>query len=175
MRQRQDRKHPSAGALQAHIRSMLVLERLCTRFHVVVRELGQRPADRATFSLGDERDVVDLFRALLALDFESVLTEAWSTEGGPRTGFILPLERIAVTVRLAVSDLTAEALAVEVADDARWCGRRPGCRTLVSFVYDPAGQIAQAPAIETALNGERGGLAVRVFIAPKQRPAAPAS
>lgn len=175
MRPRQDRKRPTAGALQAHIRNMLVLERLCTRFPAVARALSQRPADRVAFPLNDEHDVVDLFRALLALDFESVRTEAWSTAGGTRTGFILPLERIAVTVRLAGDALTAATLAEAIADDARWCGRHPGCRTLVSFVYDPAGQIAQAHAIETALNGERGELTVRMFITPKQRLAAPAS
>ncbi len=45
--------------------------------------------------------------------------------------------------------------------------QHPDCRTLVCFVYDPEGRIANPRGIENDLSGDKEGLTVRVIIAPK--------
>ena len=43
----------------------------------------------------------------------------------------------------------------------------PDCRTLICFVYDPAGIIKNPRGIENDLNGRHAELEVKVIIVPK--------
>jgi hypothetical protein len=53
-------KYPTKGAVHEHVRHMLLLERLCARFHRVARQLQARHDHRATLHVADEYDVRDL-------------------------------------------------------------------------------------------------------------------
>jgi hypothetical protein len=54
------------------------LEKICRRFHHVVRQLRNRHESRSTLEIEDEYDVQDLFHALLKIDFEDIRPEEWS-------------------------------------------------------------------------------------------------
>ena len=47
-----------------------IMERICDRFHLVVRQLRERYKNRNTWNVEDEYDVQDLLHCLLFLEFE---------------------------------------------------------------------------------------------------------
>ena len=150
---------------------MLVIERLCAQFHVVARQLRSRHDNRETLQVEDEYDVEDLLHGLLMLEHEVVVPETRTARGASgrrRTGFLLKLERIVMVVTLARSGLTADVLGQELGPEIEHHKSHPDCRTLVCFVYDPDGRVADPRAVERALSGDRDGLSIRVIVAPKR-------
>ena len=53
--------------------------KICTRFHLVARQLRKRHDDRSTLDISDEYDVQDLLHSLLCLFFDDIRSE----EGTP--------------------------------------------------------------------------------------------
>ena len=157
------------SALHQHVRQMLMLERLCSRFHLVAEQLRSRHGNRDTLQVEDEYDVEDLLHALLTLEYDDIRLKEWtpSYASSPRTDFLLKLEQIVVEAKKAKSDLGARELGEQLTVDIQKYKHQPDCRTLVCFVYDPKGRIANPLAAENDLSGDKGGLAVRVIIAPK--------
>ena len=158
------------SALQEHIRQMLMLERLCSRFHLVARQLRSRHGHRDTLHVEDEYDVQDLLHALLTLEHDDIRLEEWTpsyTGGSSRMDFLLKLERIVIEAKKTRSDLGARELGEQLLVDTQKYQQYPDCRTLVCFVYDPEGRIANPRGIENDLSGDKDGLTVRVIIAPK--------
>jgi hypothetical protein len=148
---------------------MLVIERLCSRFHLVAQQLRLRRGNRETLRVEDEADVQDLLHALLLLDHDDVRPITWTPEyaaGNPRTDFLLALDQTMLVAKMTRDGLGAAELGDQLAADIRKHRQHPGCRTLVCFVYDPDQRIADPRRVEDDLGGERGGLAVRVLIAP---------
>jgi len=159
----------SKSAVHARVRTMLVIERLCSRFHLVAQQLRLRSGSRETLRVADEADVQDLLHALLLLEHDDVRPIAWAPEyagGGARTDFLLALEQTVLVARMTRDGLGAAELGEYLAADIRHHRQHPACRTLVCFVYDPERRIADPRRVEDHLSGERDGLAVRVLIAP---------
>ena len=156
-------------ALHERIRRMLMLERLCSRFHLVARQLRSRHSNRDTLHVEDEYDVQDLLHALLTLEHDDIRPEEWtpSYAASSRMGFLLKLEQIVIEAKKTRSGLGARELGEQLIVDIQKYKQRPDCRTLVCFVYDPEGRIANPRGIENDLSGDKDGLAVRVIIAPK--------
>jgi hypothetical protein len=147
-----------------------ILERLCTRFHFVARQLHSRHNNRDTLHIKDEYDVQDLLHALLALEFDDIRPEEWTPSyagGGSRMDFLLKPEQIVVEVKKTRSGLGASELGEQLIVDIQKYKRHPDCKTLVCFVYDPEGQIDNPRGIENDLSGDKEGLTVRVIITPK--------
>lgn len=158
------------SALYEHVRQMLMLERLCARFHLVVQQLQSRYNHRDTLHVEDEYDVRDLLQALLTLEHDDVRPEVWTpgyAGGKSRTDFLLKLEHIVVEARMAWRGLGARELGEQLAVDIQKYRQYPDYRTLVCFIYDPEGLIANPRSVESALSGDRDGLTVRVIIAPR--------
>jgi hypothetical protein len=158
------------SALHERVRQMMMLERLCSRFHLVATQLRSRHSNRETLRVEDEDDVRDLLRALLTLEHDDIRPEAWTpgyAGGSPRTDFLLKLEQIVVEARKTGSSLGARELGEQLAVDIQKYQQHPDCGTLVCFVYDPEGRIANPRGVENDLSGDKGRLTVRVIIAPK--------
>jgi len=173
MSKRQDYERPgekfkTKSALHAHVRQMLVLERLCSRFHLVARQLQLRHGNRNTLQVEDEYDVQDLLRALLTLEHDDIRPQEWtpSYASSPRTDFLLKLEYVVIEAKKTRSDFGTRELGEQLTVDIQKYKDHPDCRTLVCFVYDPEGRIANPHEIEHDLSGDKDGLAVRVIIAP---------
>lgn len=163
-------KFQTKGALQEHVRQMFKLERLCLRFHLVATQLRSRHGDRDTLHVEDEYDVQDLLHALLTLEHDDVRSEEWTpgyAGGNSRTDFLLQREQIIIETKKARSGLGARELGEQLMADIQKHKQHPDCRTLVCFVYDPEGQIANPRGMENDLSRETDGLSVRVIIAPK--------
>ena len=158
------------SALHEHIRRMLILERLCSRFHLVAMQLRSRHSHRETLHVVDEYDVQDLLHALLTLEHDDIRPEEWTPSyagGSSRMDFLLKLEQIVIEGKKSRSGLEARELEEQLIVDIQRYSQHPDCRTLVCFVYDPEGRIANPRGVESNLSGDRDGIAVRVIIAPK--------
>ena len=81
--------------------------------------------------------------------------------------FLLKLEQIVIAGKKSRSGLEARELEEQLIVDIQKYSLHPDCRTLVCFVYDPEGRIANPRSVESNLSGERDGITVRVIIAPK--------
>jgi hypothetical protein len=149
---------------------LAALRRICTRFHLVARQLRLRRDYRATLEVEDEYDVQDLLYALLRLEFEEVGSEDWCpgyAEGGTRTSYLLHKQRIAIVAKKTRTGVTARELSEQVRMDAAHYAGRADCRTLVCFVYDPEGRIGNPRGLEADLTMMSDTLTLEVIIAPK--------
>lgn len=145
------------------------LTRLCERFHLVARQLRSRHGDRATLDVTDEYDVQDLLHALLRIDFEDVRAEeATPSYAGKssRMDFILKAERIGVECKHSRTGLDAKHLGSQLIEDIERYKTHPDFRTLVCFVYDPEGRIANPRGIEADLSDLSSEYPVAVLIRP---------
>ena len=169
---REGEKFRTKSDLHEHVRRMLTLERLCSRFPLVASQLQSRHGDRTTFHVDDEYDVRDLLHALLILEHDDVKPEVWTPDDAgtrPRTDFLLTLSQIAIAAKMTRRGWGTKELVEELEGDILKYKGHPVCRTLVCFVYDPEGQIDNPRGIENEHSGEKEGLTVRVIIAPKGR------
>lgn len=147
-----------------------LLRKICTRFHLVARQLRLRKEYRPTLEINDEYDLQDLFYALLRLQFDEVGTEEWSPDyagGARRTTYLLDWDRTAVVVKQTRPGLSTKDLAEQVKADAAHYFARPNGKTLLCFIYDPDGRIGNPRGLEADLTTVGDTYAVEVIVAPK--------
>lgn len=149
---------------------LLAVERICTRFHLVVKQLQSRHDKRQTLVLKDEYDVQDLLRGLLTLFFDDVRPEEHTPShagASSRMDFLIVDHQTAVEVKKTRPQLTDKELSDELILDIERYQKHPSCRILICFVYDPDESLRNPSAIERDLTGQRETLMVKVLIAPK--------
>lgn len=148
---------------------LATIEKLCTRFHLVVRQLRNRHNSRDTLDIEDEYDVQDLFHALLTLEFNDIRPEEWAPSyagGASRIDFLLKQEQIIIEIKKTRKALKAKDIGEQLIIDIERYKVHPNCKILICFVYDPDGWIANPRGIENDLNGGHEGIDVKVIIAP---------
>jgi hypothetical protein len=157
---RQPRPDPNATPLGR-------LEALLRRVPPVARQLRGRQGDRPPFRVADDHDLEDLVRALLAIPFDDVRPESRTPRyaAGTRTDFVLRAGAIALTVKRVGPGFRDAALVRQFEEDVAHYQGRPDCRTLVLFVHDPEGLVADPAALETAWSGPHDDLDVRCVVA----------
>ncbi|MDR2332598.1 MAG: hypothetical protein LBE61_03870 [Burkholderiaceae bacterium] len=159
----------SEQELSASFDAISSIEKICNRFHLVARQLRKRHDDRPTLDVNDEYDVQDLLHALLHLDFDDIRPEEWTPSNAgssSRVDFLLKSESIVVEVKKTRNKLGARELGNELLIDIGRYQAHPGCKTLICFVYDPDGRIANPRGLEADLNKKVNDLDVKVFIRP---------
>lgn len=147
-----------------------MLRRICTRFHLVARQLRLRKEYRPTLEINDEYDLQDLFYALLRLQFDEVGTEEWSpgyANGAQRTTYLLDWDRTAVVVKQTRSGLNTRDFAEQVKTDAAYYSARPNGKALLCFIYDPEGRVGNPRGLEADLTTVSDMYTVEVIVAPK--------
>jgi hypothetical protein len=129
---------------------------ICSRLHLVARQLRVRHDGRPTLEIRDEYDVQDLLHALLRVDFDDVRTEEWTPSyagGSARMDFLLKAEQIVIEDELII-------------DVSRYKEHRD-CRCLVCLVYDPDGIIGNPRGAEADLRKlSDSRLQVTAIVAP---------
>jgi hypothetical protein len=142
---------------------------LINRFHQVARQLQARHGDRKTIEIGDEYDVQDLFHALLKLYFDDIRPEEYTPSyagSASRVDFLLKDEQIIIEIKKTRNSLKAKEVGEQLIIDTQKYQAHPDCKTLICFVYDPEGKIANPRGIEKDLSKDFNGLPVSVFITP---------
>ncbi len=145
------------------------IERICRRFHRVVRELSSRHAGRTPFTVADEYDVQDLLHALLRLYFDDIRPEEWTPSyagGSSRMDFFLPEERTVIEVKKTRDGLSTRELGDQLLIDIGRYQSYQNCDRLVCFVYDPEENVQNPRGVESDLAKSNTRLEVFVFIQP---------
>lgn len=138
----------------ATVKALEDVLRVCERFHEVSRQLRKRHENRKTLEVEDEYDVQDLLQAILKLYFDDIRSEEWSPSyagGASRMDFLLKDERIVVEVKKTRNRLTDKEIGEQLIVDIAKYQQHPDCDTLVCFVYDPEGRIANPRGLENDL------------------------
>lgn len=149
--------------------SLQRVEQICSRFHIVARQLRNRYKGRETIDVGDEYDVQDLMHAILLLDFEDIRVEEWTPSyagGSVRMDFLLKREKIVIEIKKTRKGLAAREIGEQLIIDIEKYKEHPDCKTLVCFVYDPEGRIANPRGVETDLEACNKVITLRVLIRP---------
>lgn len=149
---------------------LLFVEKICSRFHLVSKQLRSRREDRDTLIVEDEYDVQDLLHALLKIYFDDIRDEEWTPSyagGASRVDFLLKNEQIIIEVKKTRRNLKAKQVGDQLIIDIQRYQAHPDCKALFCFVYDPDGWIANPQGLENDLNKETDELKVKVLIVPK--------
>lgn len=148
-----------------------LVENICTRFHLVARQLRSRYDRRPTLEVEDEYDVQDLLHCLLRLYFDDIRLEEWTPSyagGCSRMDFLLRKESIVIETKKTRNTLGQRELVDQLIVDIERYQKHPSCKTLICFIYDPEERISNPNGIESDLNRQQGDLSVKVLIAPKR-------
>lgn len=148
---------------------MAVIEKICSRFHSVARQLRVRHSNRTTLDIEDEYDVQDLLHSLLRIDFRDIRPEEWTPSycgSSSRMDFLLKPEKIVIEVKMTRRSLSEKDLVDQLIVDRGRYENHPDCKQLVCFVYDPDGRIGNPVAIVSDLESQSSDLPTRVMIHP---------
>ena len=143
---------------------------ICTRFHQVAKQIRRRYNNRPTLDIEDEYDVQNLLHALLRLYFDDVRAEEWTPSyagNASRMDFLLKQEQIVIEVKKTRKGLHAKEIGEELIIDIVKYKKHQDCKTLICFVYDPEGRVANPTGMENDLNSETENLKVITIITPK--------
>jgi hypothetical protein len=152
------------------IESIPYLENLCTKFHIVSRQLRSRREKRETLKVEDEYDVQDLMHSLLKIYFDDVRPEEWVPSyagSSSRVDFLLPDEKIVLEVKKTRKGLEDKQVGEQLIIDIDRYVSHPNCQTLICFVYDPEGKISNPRGLENDLMQRDRKINVIVYIRPK--------
>jgi hypothetical protein len=161
--------------LQDHLDNYRVLhidrliENICSRFHLVARQLRLRYQERESLSVKDEYDVQDLLHAILLLYFEDIRPEEWTPSyagKSSRMDFLLKRELVVIEAKKTRRGLGAKEVSTQLIEDIERYKSHPDCKSLYCFVYDPDGFIVNPRGVEHDLNRDGNPFPVRVFIRP---------
>jgi hypothetical protein len=147
-----------------------IIETLCCRFHLVVRQLRDRHDNRQPLNVEDEYDVQDLFHALLRLFFDDIRSEEWTPSYAGRASrmdFLLKDFSTVIEVKKTRVGLGTKEVGQQLIEDIARYQAHPSCTTLVCFVYDPEGRVSNPRGLENDLNQQEGNLLVKVLVVPR--------
>ena len=149
---------------------LLIVEHICSRFHLLAQQLRNRYSNRHTLEITDEYDVQDLLHALLKIHFDDVRPEEYTPSyagGSSRMDFLLKEEKIVIEVKKTRVGLGTKELENQLLIDIKRYTEHPDCKTLFCFVYDPEGRISNPRGLENDLAKETGKIMIKVLIVPK--------
>lgn len=160
----------SIAAATAGTNALTIVRQICSRFHLVVRQLRNRHAQRSTLDVTDEYDVQDLFHSLLSLYFDDIRAEEVTPSyagKSSRIDFLVNVESLGIEVKMTRGGLDSRELGTQLIDDIARYRKHPECKTLVCFVYDPDGRISNPIGIMNDLSSKSEGFTVEVIVVPR--------
>src|SRR4030067_872229 len=147
------------------------LERIFIRFHSIAREIRDRHENRPSLDIKDEYDVQDLLHVLLLIFFKDIRPEEWTPSyagGSSRMDFLLKEYQAVVEVKKTRDNIRDKQIGNQLIEDIARYGEHPDCKTLVCFIYDPDGYIANYTGLENDLRKQSNErIDVRSYIFPK--------
>jgi hypothetical protein len=149
---------------------ILWVDFICSKFHLVAKQIRQRHENRGTLDVQDEYDVQDLLHSLLKIYFDDIRPEECSPSyagKSSRMDFLIKDYGLVIEVKKTRQGLGAKEIGTQLIDDIARYGKHPDCKILICFVYDPEGQIANPRGIEKDLNRIERSLMVKVYIVPR--------
>jgi len=157
---------------QKGLEPLIFIERLCSRFHLVTRQLRERHDERHTLDVNDEYDVQDLMHSLLRINFDNIRKEEWTPSYAgscSRMDFLLKNEGIVIEAKKTREGLSAKVIGEQLIIDIERYQAHPDCKMLFCFIYDPEGRLSNHEVLEQDLSGPHGNIEVKVLVSPKGR------
>lgn len=154
----------------SNLEPLSFLEKLCTRFHLIVRQLRARHSDRSTLEVNDEYDVQDLMYALIRINFDNIRPEEWTPSyagGSSRMDFLLKNEGIVIETKKTRKGLGSKELGDQLIIDIGRYKTYPDVKLLFCFIYDPEGRIANPEGLEEDLTRINNEIPVKILVTPK--------
>lgn len=114
------------------------------KFSIAVRALSSRYSSRATLTIEDEYDVQDILKLILMLEFSDVRAEEWSPSyagGASRIDFVLPVQQVAIEVKMTRRGLTQKQLGEQLLVDIVRYRSHPAVSSLICVIIDRLGLI----------------------------------
>lgn len=158
----------ASGSLE--IDHIQLVEKICSRFHLVAKQLKSRYSDRNTLVINDEYDTQDLLHSLLHIYFDDIRSEEWTPSYAgscSRVDFLLKQEQIIIEVKKTRESLKTKDVGEQLIIDSQKYRTHPDCKILFCFVYDPDGWIANPRGLENDLNKKDNDFEIKVLIVPK--------
>jgi len=149
--------------------SFSLVNQICSRFHLVAKQLRSRHSNRDTLVVKDEYDTQDLLHSLLRIYFDDIRPEEYIPSyagSNSRVDFLLKKEKIFIEVKFASQKLREKGIGDQLIIDIQRYRSRSDCKTLICFVYDPDGWISNPKGLETDLNKKEKNFEVKVLIVP---------
>lgn len=150
--------------------SLKLVEQICSRFHLVAKQLRSRYSDRATLDINDEYDTQDLLHSLFYIYFDDIRSEEWTPSyagSSSRVDFLIKEEQIIIEVKKTRKNLKEKQIGDELLVDIQRYQTHPDCKKLICFVYDPDGYISNPRGLEKDLARNDDNFIVKVVIVPK--------
>ncbi len=150
--------------------SFSLVQLICSRFHLVAKQMRSRYSDRNTLIVNDEYDTQDLLHSLLHLYFDDIRAEEWTPSYAgscSRVDFFLKNDQMIIEVKKTRMSLKAKQLGEQLIVDTERYKAHQGCKKLICFVYDPEGWISNPRGLENDLSKESDDFLVNVIIVPK--------
>lgn len=147
-----------------------IVTNLCRRFHLFAKQIQKRHSGRSTLEFKDEYDVQDALHSMLHLYFDDVRAEEYTPSYGgnsTRMDFLLKREQVVIEAKMTRKGLDQKAVANQLIEDKERYRAHSECRTLLCFVYDPGGYIANPTSLEDDLSSSDDALRVVVIVCPK--------
>jgi hypothetical protein len=142
-----------------------LIEKLCSRFHLFAKQLKVRHDNRVTLDVADEYDLQDLFHGILRIFFDDIRPEEWTPSyagKSSRMDFLLKDHRIVIETKMTRKGFGAKEIGTQLIEDIARYRRHPDCNTLICFVYDHEGFIANPAGLAKDLSTEENGFSVKV-------------
>lgn len=155
---------------KTEVDSMQIIERLCSKFHVVSKQLKCRREERNTLEIRDEYDVQDLFHALLRIFFDDIRPEEWTPSyagKSSRMDFLIKDHAIVIETKMARKGLNSKEIGSQLLEDIARYNEHQDCKSLICFVYDPESIILNPVGLENDLNRFKSDMNLKVLILPK--------
>jgi len=164
-----ERRGRATGSPADTAAALVVVRRLCLRFHPFIHQLRERREDRPTLEIMDEYDVQDALHALLALHFDDIRPEEWTPSyagGASRCDFLLKGYNIVVEAKKTRQGLGDRKLGDELLQDHARYGAMQDCKHLICFVYDPEERIRNVAGLRKDLEGCASPPKLELIVAP---------
>jgi len=150
--------------------TLLLLLPVFEKFHQLSRQMRKRHNNRPTLEVEDEYDVQDFLHVLLKLYFEDIRPEEWTPSyagGSSKMDFLLKKEQTVIETKKTRKGLTDREVGEQLIVDIQKYRTHPDCKSLICFVYDPEGKIANPKALENDLSKSENDFKVKVIFEPK--------
>ncbi|WP_251624156.1 DUF2321 domain-containing protein [Odoribacter lunatus] len=138
-----------------NVDNISLINKICERFPLVVKQLQKRHENRPNFKIDDEYDVQDLFHSLLILFFNDIRVEepipsyAGSSK---RADFLLKDEQIIIEIKKTRANLKNKQLGDQLIIDIANYKNHPDCKIIYCFVYAPDKYITNPQGLEKDLS-----------------------
>jgi hypothetical protein len=150
--------------------AFLLLLPVFKRFHQLARQMRKRHNNRPTLEIEDEYDVQDFLHVLLKSYFDDIRLEEWTPSyagSSSKMDFLLKKEQTVIETKKTRKGLADREVGEQLIVDIQKYRTHQDCKSLICFVYDPEGKIANPKALEDDLSKSEENFKVMVIVEPK--------